>query len=107
MLFVRLVGRCLLFAAFIALAYDGARSLATPGQGLVLTTAAFYLENYVPEGRQGLEAFFLNMTPGYIWHDLLEPVLAFPVSILLASLGALVFLAGYRRPPPQIVGDEA
>ncbi len=104
MLFLRLLGKTLLFGAFVALAYDGARILASPGQGLLLTSLSTHLK-YIPQSRENLESFFLSHAPAYLWNGIVEPLLVLPVSILFGVLGALFFMAGYRRPPPEIVSD--
>jgi len=104
MLFLRLLGKMLLFAAFLALAYDGARILASPGGGLLFTSLSTHL-NHIPQGREMLEGFFLTHAPPYLWNGIVEPMLVLPVSILFGAAGALIFLAGYRRPPPEITGD--
>ena len=104
MLFLRLLGKMLLFAAFLALAYDGARILASPGEGLLFTSLSTHL-NHIPQGREMLEGFFLTHAPPYLWNGIVEPMLVLPVSILFGAAGALIFLAGYRRPPPEITGD--
>ena len=106
MLFLRVVGKTLLIVAFIALAYDGVRILATPNEGLLLTSLSEHLKTYVPNGRENLERFFLSSGPSYVWTGIIEPMLAMPVSILFGALGTLLFLAGYRKPPPEIVGDQ-
>lgn len=105
MLFLRVLGKTLLFAAFLALAYDGARIIATPNAGLLLTSIFTYLQTYAPAMRENLEQFFLAQAPQYVWSGIVEPLLALPVSLLFGVLGALLFLAGYRRPPPEIIGD--
>jgi hypothetical protein len=104
MLFLRLLGKMLLFAAFLALAYDGARILASPGGGLLFTSLSTHL-NHIPQGREMLEGFFLTHAPPYLWNGIVEPMLVLPVSILFGAAGALIFLAGYRRPAPEITGD--
>lgn len=105
MLFLRILGKTLLFAAFIALAYDGTRILATPNSGLLLTSLSTYLKTYVPGAWENLEQFFIAHSPEYVWTGFAEPLLRLPVSILSAVVGALLFLAGYRKPPPEIVRD--
>ena len=104
MLFVRLLGKTLLFGAFAALAYDGVRVLASPGEGLLLTSLSTHL-NRIPQGRETLESFFLSHAPASLWNGFVEPMLVLPVSILFGALGALIFMAGYRRPPAEIAGD--
>jgi hypothetical protein len=104
MLFLRLLGRTLVFAAFLALTYDGVRMLASPGEGLLLTSLSTHLQR-VPGASETLRSFILAHGPDYFWDGILEPVLVLPVSLLLGALGAVTFLAGYRAPPPEISGD--
>jgi hypothetical protein len=105
MLFLRLTGKMLLFASFAALAYDGVRMLATPSRGLMLASISTHLHNNFPHARENLEQFLLGNAPAYFWHGIVEPMLVLPVSILFGALGALIFMAGYRRPPPEILAD--
>jgi hypothetical protein len=104
MLFLRLLGKTLLIGAFLALVYDGVRILASPGQGLLLTSLSAHLQT-IPKAREAVEAFFLTHAPAFLWKDIVEPLLLMPVSLLLGLCGALIFLAGYRRPPPEIASD--
>ncbi|MFY9642816.1 MAG: hypothetical protein WCD20_01330 [Rhodomicrobium sp.] len=105
MLFLRVFGKTLLFTAFISAAYDGARTIATPNQGMLLTSLSTHLNNYIPNGSENLARFFLANFPAFMWTYVLEPLLHLPVSAVLGALGAALFLAGYRRPPPEIIGD--
>ncbi len=104
MLFFRLLGKTLLFGAFVALAYDGARILSSPGEGLIFMSLSTHLK-LIPQGREALQSFVLSHAPSYLWNGILEPMLVLPVSLLFGASGALMFMAGYRRPPPEIVGD--
>jgi hypothetical protein len=104
MLFARLLGKTLLLGAFVALAYDGVRIVASPGKGLLLTSLSTHLK-HLPQGREMLESFFSSHAPAYVWNGVVEPILVLPVSLLFGALGALLFMAGYRRPPPEIAGD--
>lgn len=97
MLLLRASGRALLLAAFLALAYDGARILASPGKGLIFTSLSTFLRD-IPQGREMLEGFFLNYAPPYLWNGIVEPMLVLPVSILFGATGALMYLAGYSQP---------
>jgi hypothetical protein len=103
MLFLRVLGKTLLILAFIALAYDGARILATPGQGVLVTPLATHLKAHAPGTLDSLEHLFLNSAAPYLWAGFAKPLLGLPASLLFGALGALLFLAGYRRPPPEIV----
>jgi hypothetical protein len=105
MLFLRLLGKTLLLIAFVALAYDGARMLASPGDGLLLTSFSKHLKANFPQAQESLQQFALENGPAYLWNGIIEPMLVLPVSILFGALGSIFFLAGYRRPPPEIVSD--
>ena len=56
MLFLRLLGKTLLLAAFVALAYDGARILASPGEGLLFTSLSTHLK-HIPRAARRWKAF--------------------------------------------------
>jgi hypothetical protein len=105
MLFLRVLGKALLFIAFAAAAYDGARSIAVPNQGLLLTSLSTYLSTFFPGSGDDLGRFFQGNGPAYVWTGLVQPLLNLPLCVLSAALGALIFLAGYRSPPPEIAGD--
>ncbi|MGO9483350.1 MAG: hypothetical protein ACLPX9_02025 [Rhodomicrobium sp.] len=105
MVFLRILGKSLLFLAFIALAYDGAHNLATPGQGLLLASISTHLKTYLPDAGADLERFFLAHGPAWIWNGVVGPLFRMPVSLVLGVFGTLSYLAGYRKPPPVIYGD--
>lgn len=105
MILLRLLGKLLLFLAFVALAYDGTHMLASPRAGLLLGSLSSYLQKLNPGGPENLKSFFLGHAPAYIWSGLIEPMLVLPVCILFGVLGVLLFFSGYRRPPPEIVSD--
>jgi hypothetical protein len=105
MLFLRVLGKTLLIAAFLALAYDGARILATPGEGVLLTSLFAHLHTHLPSALDGLEHLFLIFGVPYLWAGIARPLLGLPAFLLFGVLGALLFLTGYRRPPPEIVSS--
>jgi hypothetical protein len=92
MLLLRLTGLMLLSMAFAFLAYDAARMLATPGGGLLFAS----LDDYFRLARADPSSSALAGAP---W------LLKIPLGPALAALGALLFLLGYRRPPPEIVSE--
>lgn len=104
MLFFRVVGSTLLFIAFLALAYDGARFLASPGGGLLFTSLSTQLRA-IPHGREMLEGFFQAYAPAFVWNRIVEPMLVLPVSLLFGAAGALIYLAGYRQSSPQVPAE--
>lgn len=105
MVFLRILGKTLLFLAFLAVAYDGARNLATPGQGLLLASVSTHLKTYFSSSAADLEGFFLASGPAWIWNGIVAPLLWMPLSLLLATLGTALFLAGYRKPPVRLLSD--
>ncbi len=105
MLLLRAFGKLLLFIAFLALAYDGARILATPGEGLFLTSLSTHLRTHIPQAQENIEQFFLANAPSYVWSAFVEPMMVIPLSLLCTVAGTLIFLAGYRRPPPEVPTD--
>jgi len=105
MVFLRTLGKALLFLAFAAMAFDGARNLATPGQGLLLASVSTHLKTYFPSAAASLENFFLGGGSAWFWKLLLMPLLAMPLSLLLAALGTAIFLAGYQRTRPALYSD--
>jgi hypothetical protein len=103
MLFLRVLGKTLLIVAFVALTYDGVRILATPGEGVLLTPLFTHLKTHIPGALESLERLFLFLGAPYLWAGIARPLLGLPASLLFGALGALLFLAGYRKPPPEIV----
>lgn len=104
MLFLRVSGLTLLFGAFAALVYDGIRLVGSPGRGLPLTSLSAQLDR-APDAHDALQRFFLDNAPSYLWNGIVEPLLVLPIFLLFGVAGTLLFLAGYRSPPPEIVGD--
>jgi hypothetical protein len=103
MLFLRVLGKTFLIVAFLALAYDGARILATPGEGVLLASLSTHLKSYRPGALEVLEHLFLTLGAPYLWAVIAKPLLGLPAFLFFGVLGALLFLAGYRKPPPEIV----
>jgi hypothetical protein len=105
MLFLRALGKTLLFLAFIALAFDGARSLSTPDQGLLFSSAATDLKVFLPNGAADLQRLFLLIGPSWFWTVFIAPLLLLPFWLLLGGLGAALYLAGFRKPQPLLYGE--
>ena len=103
--FFEFLGKALLVLAFIALAYDGARNLATPGQGLLLASISTHLKTLLPNASAELQRFFLAGGPAWVWNFIVGPLLGLPLSLVLGALGTALYLAGYRKPPPVLYGD--
>ncbi len=105
MLFLRLMGRLLLLLAFIALAYDGACEIATPGRDFFFSSAAAQLHVSFPLFEGALQRFFNDNGLRSLWSAFVSPLLALPPFIVFGALGSGLFMAGYRRPPPEFLSD--
>jgi hypothetical protein len=105
MVFLRVLGKTLLFLGFIALAFDGVCNLATPGQGLLVASASTHLKALLPNGAADLERAFQAIGPSWFWTVFIGPLLALPLPLLLGGLGTAAYLAGHRKPPPVLYGD--
>jgi hypothetical protein len=98
----RLLGLSLVSLSFAALAYDCVRVLAngeitaTPARQLWMTLSARSFES----ARDMLDA-----SVPYLWNAIVTPLLLLPAWALLGAFGSLIFLAGYRRQPPEIISD--
>jgi hypothetical protein len=104
MLFLRITGKLLLVVAFLAVAFDGARMLASPGRGLAFTSLRQHLTSYAPETSAAIESK-LQAGTGYALAFVAELALNLPLTLFAGVLGAMLFLLGYKRPPPEITGD--
>jgi hypothetical protein len=105
MLFLRALGKTLLFLAFLALAFDGARSLATPDQGLLFASASTDLKVFLPGGAADLQQKFLLIGPSWFWTVFIGPLLLLPMWMLLGGLGAALYMAGFRQPLPVLYSE--
>ena len=105
MLLLRFVGRLFLTLAFLSLAFDGIRVLATPGAGLMFASLRDHFATYAKGAEPALHGFILSIGSPFLWDDIVDPLLSVPLSLLCGVLGAAFFLLGYRRPPPEIVTD--
>jgi hypothetical protein len=104
MLFLRVSGLTLLIGAFAALVYDGIRLVGSPGRALPLTSLSAQLDR-APDTHEAVQRFFLDNAPSYLWNGVVEPLLVLPIFLLFGVFGALLYLAGHREPPPEIVSD--
>ncbi|MDX2266455.1 MAG: hypothetical protein NW215_15965 [Hyphomicrobiales bacterium] len=101
-LIVKSVGVVLLGAALAALAYDATRMLANGG--LAVSSLRQVWATFAPETLTSAEAWVTGAAP-YVWTAIVGPVILFPAWMVLGGLGSLLFLAGYKPTPPEIVAD--
>jgi hypothetical protein len=105
MALLRFFGMFFLAVAFTAIAYDGARMLATPDEGLLLASTRRHLDMILPGAEAQFEEAVRSLGVPLIWEGVVSPLLALPLSLVACALGSALFLLGYRRPPPEIVSE--
>ncbi len=99
---LRLLGLTLLACALTALAYDGTRMLAN---GALAASSLRQLGvTFAPSDLDVLDAWGMETIP-YLWTALANPLLLLPAWMTLSGLGSLLYLAGHRPKPPEIVAD--
>lgn len=96
---LRFVGFWLLAAAFVALVYDGTRSVA--GEHVVLTQMSETWNALSPGSLAGFEGVVKRSLASWVWDGLLAPILHGPTTLVLAVLGIGLMVLG-RKPPPLI-----
>jgi hypothetical protein len=98
----RLLGLTLIVLGFAALTYDGVCTLANAE-----ITANSSKQLWQLLSAQTFEASreSLNASVPYLWNAIVTPLLLLPAWVLSGALGSLLFLAGYRRRPPEIISE--
>ncbi len=99
---LRFFGLAFLACALAALAYDGTRMLAN-GE-LVASSLRQLGVTFAPDQLVALEAWGQEAIP-YLWTAAVTPLLLLPSWMTLAALGSLLYLAGHRPKPPEIIAD--
>ena len=94
---LRFVGFWLLAGAFVALVYDGTRSIA--GEQIILTKMTESWNALNPGGLTAFEAGVRRWLSPWAWDSLVGTVLEAPTAVVLAALGALLLLLGRKKPP--------
>lgn len=94
---LRFVGFWLLAGAFVALVYDGTRSIA--GNQVILTSMT---ETWSVIDSSGLASFETGVKRSFapwVWDPVLRTILLAPTTLVLGLLGAALVLLGRKRPP--------
>lgn len=99
-MFLRFLGYLFLCGALAAAAFDGARMLADKGE-LAFTSVLQHWQTLNPAGlaavRQAIEG-----ASSYLWSPLMMSVLVLPAWMVAGGLGIALYMAGYRRPRPNL-----
>lgn len=101
-LICRILGMALLCMGAATLAFDGIRMLANNAvsvsslRSIMLLADAAAFEAWQSAMRESIP---------YLWTTVLLPLMVFPAWMVLGGLGSVLFLAGYRPKPPEIIAD--
>ena len=94
---LRFIGFWLLAAAFVALVYDGTRSVAA--EQLILTRMSETWNALSPASLTGFEAGVKRSLAPWVWDPLIRTILGGPTSVVLGVLGAALILLGRKKRP--------
>jgi hypothetical protein len=97
---LRFFGYLLLCVALVAAAFDGARMLADKGE-LAFTSVLQHWQTLNPAGLAAMQQAVESINP-YLWSPLLMTVLVLPAWMVAGGLGMAIYIAGYRRPRPDL-----
>ncbi len=92
----RFIGMMLLAGAFVALLYDGTRTIA--GNAVSLTPLAYIWNNLHANSLQGLQTIVERTAP-VLWDPLLRSIVAAPAWLVLGVLGVVFMLLGRKKKP--------
>lgn len=92
----RFAGLWFLAAAFVALVYDGTKSIA--GNGLVVSRLGDSWNTVHPASLEQLQPAVENVA-GWLWDPLFVNLLAAPTWLVLGVLGAVLVLLGRKKRP--------
>jgi len=101
---LRFFGLLLLAGGFVALIYDGTKTIA--GNALVMTPFGDLWRQVHPETLAWTQATLERQAPAWVWDPVTVTLLTAPAWAVLAVLGALLMLAGRRKQPPARFGVE-
>ena len=93
----RFVGLLVLAAGFVALVYDGTKSIA--GNAISITKTAEIWNNF---NASSLDAFqkFVERTAGeWVWNSVVKLALEQPAWLLFGIVGAILLLIGRKKAP--------
>src|SRR5262249_20187517 len=94
---IRAIGFFILAAAFVAVLYDGTKTIAAGD--ITITSAEQLWMQVFPTGPQTFQAFIARNAPEWASASVLGPVLRAPAALVLAVIGALLMLIGRKRKP--------
>lgn len=99
----RIAGMALLCLAVATLAFDGTRMLANGT--LSVSSIRSIMLVIDPPAYDAFQSAIRESFP-HLWTTVLLPLIVLPAWMVLGGLGSLLFLTGYRSPPPEIIADD-
>lgn len=93
--FLRAVGLFVLAGGFVALLYDGTKSIA--GSALAITPFADVWRQIHPDSLAWTQAALERQAPPWAWDPVAVTVLTSPAALVLGVLGAVLMLLGRRK----------
>jgi ABC-type Fe3+ transport system permease subunit len=93
----RFVGFCILAAAFVALLYDGTKTLA--GSQVYFTKLGDTWNTVHSTSLQLLQPAIERHVSPWLWETVVLNILTAPTSLVLGILGALLILIGRKKKP--------
>ena len=93
----RLIGFLALAAAFVAVVYDGTRSIAA--DHIELTALQQVWSVWHPASFAALQPAMARMFAGWVWDPVMVTLLSSPAWAIFAVVGCVLLLAGRRKRP--------
>lgn len=98
---LRVIARPLLLAAVVALVYDGTKTLAGGGNGLVFTSLAEIWQANHPTSLTSLKGVISQLHP-MAWEKGALSILRLPAWAVVGTVGLVLAWIGRKRPQPKV-----
>jgi hypothetical protein len=102
--FLRFVGLFILAGGFIAVLYDGTKSIA--GNQLVITPFGDVWRQIHPETLAAVQGSMERYAPAWAWDPAFVTLLMAPTALVLTIVGAALMLLGRRKKQPVRYGFD-
>jgi hypothetical protein len=93
----RFLGFLILAGGFMALIYDGTKSIA--GNAMHITQLKDVWNNFHSTSLQRFQAFIEGRVGEWLWNPILNTILEQPAWVVLGLVGALLMLIGRKKRP--------
>jgi len=93
----RFVGFLILAGGFIALVYDGTKSIA--GNKISITNVSTVWNNFHPTSLPAFQAYVVRTAGEWVWNSIVATSLEQPAWLVLGIVGAILMLIGRKKKP--------